>query len=67
MTTTDEPGTATARCACGWESTGLIEVVVTETIDHGQRVHNMIATREEVLARLGGGDPVGAPADDGAS
>lgn len=64
MKQANEPEAATARCACGWESTGPIDVVVTETIDHGQRVHNMVATREEVLARLNGDDPVGAPAEE---
>jgi hypothetical protein len=37
------------RCACGWESTGSLEVVVAATIDHGRRVHNMLGTREQVL------------------
>lgn len=38
------------RCACGWEVVGPEDEVVTATIDHGQRVHNMVATREAVLA-----------------
>jgi hypothetical protein len=38
-----------ARCACGWETTGDVESTVAATIDHGQRIHNMTATREDVL------------------
>ncbi len=44
----DEP--ITVRCACGWETTGPEEDVVVATIEHGRRVHNMTATRDEVLA-----------------
>ena len=39
-----------ARCTCGWETVGVIEATVAATIDHGQRVHNMRATRDDVLA-----------------
>jgi predicted small metal-binding protein len=42
--------TMTVRCVCGWETTGPEEEVVVATIDHGRRVHNMTATRDEVLA-----------------
>jgi Protein of unknown function (DUF1059) len=42
--------TITVRCVCGWEATGPEDVVVEETRDHGRRVHNMTATREDVLA-----------------
>ncbi len=45
---TDE--TITVRCVCGWETTGPEEEVVVATIEHGRRLHNMTATREEVLA-----------------
>jgi predicted small metal-binding protein len=45
----DEPS-ITVRCVCGWETSGPEEDVVATTIDHGLRVHNMAATREEVLA-----------------
>jgi predicted small metal-binding protein len=49
------------RCACGWEATGTEDEVVPQVIDHGARLHNMRATREEVLARL---EPVaGSPTD----
>lgn len=43
----------TNRCACGWEVTGPQAVVVDATLDHGRRIHNMEATREQVLAALG--------------
>jgi predicted small metal-binding protein len=42
--------TITIRCVCGWETTGPEEEVVVATIDHGRRLHNMTATRDEVLA-----------------
>jgi predicted small metal-binding protein len=42
----------TNRCACGWEITGSEDEVVDATIDHGRRIHNMTATRDEVLAAL---------------
>ena len=42
----------TNRCACGWEVTGPLDDVVDATIDHGQRIHNMEATREQVVAAL---------------
>jgi len=41
----------TSRCACGWSVTGSADVVVAATIDHGERIHNMAASREQVLAR----------------
>jgi hypothetical protein len=46
----------TVRCVCGWETTGPEEEVVVATIEHGRRLHNMTATRDEVLAMA-----VGAP------
>ena len=48
----DDPTTFTNRCACGWEITGSEDEVVDATIDHGRRIHNMAATREQVLAAL---------------
>ena len=38
------------RCACGWEMTGGEDAVVGATQEHGRRLHNMEATREQVLA-----------------
>jgi predicted small metal-binding protein len=37
------------RCACGWEVRGTEDEVVAETQEHGRRLHNMSATREQVL------------------
>jgi predicted small metal-binding protein len=48
----DDPTTFTNHCACGWEVTGSEDEVVDATIDHGRRIHNMEATREQVLAAL---------------
>jgi hypothetical protein len=42
--------TYTNRCACGWEISGALDEVVQATIDHGRRIHNMEAAREEVLS-----------------
>jgi predicted small metal-binding protein len=51
------------RCACGWEVVGVEDEVVPATQEHGRRIHNMAATREEVLAMATGVDvgetPVG--------
>jgi predicted small metal-binding protein len=41
--------TITVRCACGWEATGVQDDVIAATIEHGRRLHNMTATRDEVL------------------
>ena len=38
------------RCACGWEAAGDDDDVVERTQEHGRRVHNMEATREQVVA-----------------
>jgi hypothetical protein len=50
-----------SRCECGWEVTGSEDEVVAATIEHGGRVHNMEATREQVLARAEVLDGAGAP------
>ena len=42
----------TNRCVCGWEVTGSEDVVVDATIEHGRRIHNMEATRDQVVAAL---------------
>ena len=42
----------TLRCACGWEVTGTEEEVVAATQEHAEKLHNMRATREEVLERI---------------
>ena len=38
------------RCACGWETAGSEDAVVAATSAHGERVHNMVASRAEILA-----------------
>ena len=37
-------------CACGWETRGEEESVVAATQEHGRALHNMEATRDQVLA-----------------
>jgi predicted small metal-binding protein len=51
-----------AQCACGWEVTGTEAEVVPAVMEHGERLHNMRATREQVLAQLETVEPP-APAD----
>ena len=62
---TEEPR-YTNRCACGWDVTGSEDAVVDATIDHGRRIHNMEATREQVVEVLhaGAGDGPAAGRDD---
>ena len=43
-------GAMRVRCACGWETTGTEDEVVATASDHGERVHNMRASRAEILA-----------------
>ena len=50
MTAEPSEVTLTVRCACGWEVSGPQEDVVSATIEHGRRIHNMVAGREDVLA-----------------
>ena len=42
--------TITVRCVCGWETTGSEDDVVSATMEHGRRLHNMTPTHDEVLA-----------------
>lgn len=44
-------------CVCGWEVVGTEEQIVPAVLDHGQRVHNMPGTREEVLANAKAVEP----------
>jgi predicted small metal-binding protein len=53
----------TNRCACGWEVRGPLDDVVDTTIDHGRRIHNMEATRDEVIAALMAGPAANQPED----
>jgi hypothetical protein len=52
-----DQGQLRVRCVCGWETIGNLEQAVSAAIDHGQRVHNMTATREAVLATAEWLDP----------
>ena len=45
-----EHETITVRCVCGWETSGPEEDVVVATTEHGRQLHNMVATRAEILA-----------------
>ena len=53
-------GSLRVRCACGWEVVGVDDAVVEATQEHGRRIHNMAATRDQVLAMAvgtaGGGE-----------
>jgi predicted small metal-binding protein len=46
------PGALLLRCACGWETTGSEEELISATEEHGRRVHNMVPTRAEILAMI---------------
>ncbi len=48
----DDARQFTNRCACGWEVSGPEDMVVDATIEHGRQIHNMAATRDQVLAAL---------------
>ncbi len=50
------------RCACGWEAAGDEDTVVAATQDHGRKLHNMEASRDQVVAMaIVEADPDGAP------
>lgn len=38
------------RCACGWETRGSEDEVILSATEHGRLVHNMTASRDQVLA-----------------
>jgi len=40
------------RCACGWEASGTEEELIAAAAEHGERVHNMRPTRDEVMAMV---------------
>ena len=63
----DDPNRFTNRCACGWEVTGSEDEVVDATIDHGRRIHNMEATREQVLTALHEGATASDPVSEAAA
>ena len=43
--------TLVVRCDCGFEIRGTGDEVVETMQEHARNVHNMTATREQVLAR----------------
>jgi predicted small metal-binding protein len=47
---TDEP--MRLRCVCGWEASGSEDDLIVAATDHGEQVHNMRPTRDEVLAMV---------------
>lgn len=56
-------GPLLVRCACGWEARGREDEVVAATEEHGRRVHNMVPTRDEVLAMVVAEQQAGQPAE----
>ena len=38
------------RCECGWHVRGTEDEVVSAATEHGQLVHNMTASRDQILA-----------------
>ena len=50
MEQTDAGQLLRVGCACGWEVIGTEAEVVPAVLEHGERVHNMSGTREQVLA-----------------
>lgn len=39
------------RCECGVESRGAADELVRQVQQHAKKVHNMTATREQILQR----------------
>jgi predicted GNAT family acetyltransferase len=62
----DDRGRVRIRCACGWETSGTEDEAAGAAIEHGLRVHNMAATRDQVLATAEplANEPADAPADE---
>jgi predicted small metal-binding protein len=48
---TDGDETLVVRCDCGFEARGSADEVVAGMRDHAKNVHNMSATREQILER----------------
>ena len=51
MEATPRQDTLVVRCDCGFEARGTADQVVDAMQDHAKNVHNMTATREQVLDR----------------
>ncbi len=48
----DQPDERHLQCACGWEINGSEDAVIEATTEHGRRLHNMVPTRDQVLAMM---------------
>ncbi len=48
---TDQDRTYLVKCDCGFEARGTADEVVDAMQGHARSVHNMSATREQVLGR----------------
>jgi predicted small metal-binding protein len=48
---TESPPVLLARCDCGFEARGLADDMVSAMQQHAGDVHNMAATREQILER----------------
>jgi predicted small metal-binding protein len=46
------------RCVCGWEASGTEDEIVAAATEHGERVHNMRPSREEILAMVVPNEPI---------
>lgn len=51
------------RCVCGWGAVDVVDLAVDAAVAHGQRAHNMIATRDVVLASAEWLEPAAAPGE----
>jgi predicted small metal-binding protein len=47
----ENPPLLMARCDCGFEARGLADDMVSAMQKHAGGVHNMVATREQILER----------------
>ena len=63
----DDVPVFTNLCACRWEVSGSEDEVVDATIDHGRRIHNMEATRDQVLTALHEPATTAGPIDEAAA
>jgi predicted small metal-binding protein len=57
--------TVTVRCVCGWEVRGSEDEVIAVTFEHGERLHNMSATRQQILAMAVRAEPARVAANPG--
>jgi predicted small metal-binding protein len=38
------------RCDCGWQTQGTEDDVISAAVEHGELVHNMTASRDQIIA-----------------